>query len=190
MDFVGAFGFLCYFILLVTIGLAVGVFFYSRLLLATQDRKDAELVAAQANIDTVLAQEFVRLHDRITSSQSLLDNHIAFSNFLTSLEALLPTTVRFSLLGLVFSDAKSVALTGSGTAKSFNALAAASASLSTDGRIRDAIFSHITVNKDNSVSFSLAATLNQQLITFVAPPPMPLAPPAATTTASSTTPTP
>lgn len=51
-------------------------------------------------------------------------------------------------------------------ARSFNALAAASNAFATDGRIKDAIFSNISVNKDSTVSFSLSAMLDPKLIIF------------------------
>ena len=55
---------------------------------------------------------------------------------------------------------------GTGVAKSFNALAAASAAFAADGRIKDAIFSNININRDSSVSFALAATLDPKIIAF------------------------
>ena len=58
-------------------------------------------------------------------------------------------------------------LDGVGVAKSFNALAAVSTAFASDGRVKDAIFSNIVVDAgDNSVSFALTATLDQELVTF------------------------
>ena len=57
-------------------------------------------------------------------------------------------------------------LAGSGTAKSFNALAVISTTFATDNRIKEAIFSNIVVNKDNSVSFALSASLDPKLVAF------------------------
>ena len=180
VDFIGAFGFLSYLILVCVIALAVGIFFYGRLLTATRLAKDAELAQKEAAIDTTTAENFVRLHDRLSSGKALLTNHTAFSGFFAALEAILPSTVRFSTLHLSFGDAGAVTLEGSGVAKSFNALAAASASFAADGRIKNAIFSHLAINKDNSVSFALAATLDQKLVTF--------SPPLSASTTASTTP--
>lgn len=165
-DFTGAFGFFAYGVLAVVFALAIGVFFYGRILAATQAGKDAALTKAEAAIDPATVVGFVRLRDRLNSGTTLLANHIAFSGFFTLLETLQPTTVRLTSLHLALTDAKTVKLEGSGTAKSFNALAAASTAFATDGRIKEAIFSNIVVNKDSSVSFALAATLAPSLVTF------------------------
>lgn len=165
-DFTGAFGFFAYGVLAVVFALAIGVFFYGRILAATQAGKDAALTKAEAAIDPATVVGFVRLRDRLNSGATLLANHVAFSGFFTLLETLQPTTVRLTSLHLALTDAKTVKLEGSGTAKSFNALAAASTAFATDGRIKEAIFSNIVVNKDSSVSFALAATLAPSLVTF------------------------
>ncbi|MFA5997887.1 MAG: hypothetical protein WC814_00600 [Candidatus Paceibacterota bacterium] len=165
-DLVGAFGFFTYAVLGITFVLALGVFFYGRILASNKAAKDAELAAAQANIDPATVENFVRLRDRLTSSNSLLAKHASFSSFFSSLEKLLPASVRFTSLHLSQSDIGMPKMEGVGTAKSFNALASASNAFATDGRIKDAIFSNISVNRDGSVSFVLSATLDPKIIAF------------------------
>lgn len=165
-DFTGAFGFLAYAVLGVVFLLALGVFFYGRILAADKASKDEELLAKVQAIDPKTIEIFVRLRDRLTSSATLLSNHVAFSGFFSSLEKILPTTVRFTTLHLSLDAAGSSKVDGAGIAKNFNTLAAASTALAADGRIKDAIFSNINVNKDSSVSFSLAATLDPAIIVF------------------------
>lgn len=165
-DITGAFGFLAYSVLGIVFLLAIGVFSYGRILSADKLSKDKELLAAEAAIDSKTVENFVRLNNRIAASEILLGEHVAFSGLFSLLEKIMPATVRFTTLNLSF-DTKGVPnLKGTGVAKNFNALAAASAAFATDGRIKDAIFSNINVNKDNSVSFSLGATLDRSIITF------------------------
>lgn len=166
-DFTGAFGFIAYGILGIVFVLAIGVFVYGRILSATQAAKDIELAKAEASIDPATAASFVRLRDRLTSGATLLDNHVAFSEFFKVLETLMPTNVRFSSLHLSFDTVTKVKLDGSGIAKSFNTLAAASNAFAEDGRIKEAIFSGISINKDSSVSFTLSAALDPSLIAFL-----------------------
>lgn len=165
-DFTGAFGFFAYAVLGIAFLLALGVFFYGRILSADKVSKDKELLAAEAGIDSKSVGNFVRLRDRLTSSDALLKGHVAFSGFFSSLEKIIPTTVHFTTLHLTFNTAGVSKVSGAGVAKSFNALAAASTAFATDGRIKDAIFSDIIINKDSSVSFSLAATLDRDIIVF------------------------
>lgn len=166
-DLAGAFSIFAYLVLLIVFLLSVGVFFYERILVASEAAKSAQLKTATEGIDPATVEGFIRLRDRLSSGATLLGNHIAFSNFFTALGTFLPTTVRFTTLHLSLDSASKVKVEGTGSAMTFNALAAASAAFATDGRIKDAIFSNIVVNsRDNSVSFTFTAALDPKLITF------------------------
>lgn len=165
-DFTNAFGFIMYAILGVVFLMALGVFVYGQLLATEQSRKDTALKTAEANIDRPTIEHYVQLNNRLKQSETLLAKHVAFSNFFNVLQTLLPINVRFSTLHLSFDSRGVPKVDGSGTAKNFNALAAASEALASDSRIKDAIFSKLSVNKDNSVSFGLSATLDSKLIVF------------------------
>lgn len=167
-DLTGAFDYFAYGVLGLVFVLALGVFLYGRVLAADKLSKDAEVSSRLTSIDLRTVNDFVRLRDRLTSGQVLLGKHMAFSTFFAALETLLPATVRFTSLHLSVDPSGATVLEGAGVAKSFNALAAASAAFAQDGRIKDAIFSNITVNaKDNSVSFVLSAALEPGIIAFM-----------------------
>lgn len=163
-DFSGVFDFLSYLVLVVVFVLAIGVFVYGRILSNTLVSKDADLAKAEKAIDPDTIQSFVQLRDRLVLSRTLLANHVKLSTFFTALEGLLPTNVRLASLHVTVSDGLMTRIEGTGTAKSFNALAAASTALASDGRIKDVIFSAITVNKDATVSFSVSATLDPKIV--------------------------
>ncbi len=147
--------------------LAIGIFFYGRILSSEQSAKDAELAKSEASINPATAESFARLRDRLSSGETLLTNHVAFSGFFVALGTIIPTTVRFTSLHLSLDNEGTAKLQGSGVAKSFNALAAASMAFTQDGRIKSAIFSNIVVSpRDNSVSFVIIATLDPKLVTF------------------------
>jgi len=165
-NFTGAFGFFGYMALGIVFALALGVFFYGRILATTQASKDAALAKAEETIDSATVAGFVQLRDRLNSGAPLLADHIAFSGFFTLIETLLPTTVRFTSLRLTVGDVKKIRFEGSGVAKSFNALAVASTAFATDDNIKEAIFSNIVINRDNSVSFALSAMLDPKLVAF------------------------
>ena len=166
-DYTGAFGFFGYIALGVVFALALGVFFYGRLLVATKEAKDAELTKAEKAINPATVEGFLRLRDRLNSGHTLLNNHVALSGFFTLFGTLLPTNVRLSSLNLSRDTTNAFTLEGSGVARSFNALAAASTALASDGRIKDIIFSNISIStKDSSVSFSITATLDPKLVVF------------------------
>lgn len=169
-DLTGAFGFFGYAALGIVLLLSALVFFYGRFLDSNRAAKDAELAKAEASIDSAAVDSFVRLRDRLSSGKTLLAGHTAFSDFFTLLNTVVPATVRFTSLRLLLDTKGRVVLEGMGMAKSFNALAATSGAFAVDGRIRNAIFSNITVRpQDNSVSFAFTATLDPKTITFSVP---------------------
>lgn len=166
-DLAGVLGFLAYAILFVVFLSAIGIFFYARVLTSQQSAEDAALAKVETTINPTTIDSFVRLRDRLASGKTLLANHIAFSKFFTVFGTIMPTAVRFSTLHLSMNDNGTVSVNGSGTAKSFNALAFASTEFATDGHIKNAIFSGITINaKDGSVSFILSATLDPKTVAF------------------------
>lgn len=165
-DLTGAFGFFGYAVLGVVFVLACGIFFYGRILDADLSAKNEELKDKVNAIDSRTVEGFIRLRDRLDSGRTLLGGHMAFSTFFSELEKIQLTTLRFTALHLSLGPDGMPKVEGAGVAKSFNALAAASTAFATDGRIRNAIFSDIVINKDNSVSFSLAATLHPDILVF------------------------
>ena len=146
--------------------LAIGTFGYDRILASMQSSREAALLEAQKSIDIATVEGFVQLRNRLNSSSTLLANHVALSGFFVLLEKVLPTTVRFTSFHLTFGANKKVKLDGAGVAKSFNALAAVSTAFAKDGRIKDAIFSNLVVNKDSSVSFILSAVIDPKVVAF------------------------
>jgi hypothetical protein len=146
--------------------LALGVFFYGRILAGTIVTKDAALAKAQQEIDPETARGFVQLRDRLDSSQQLLTNHLAPSGFFSALQSVTPSSVRFSGLHFSVDTDGIVKVEGAGVAKSFNALSVASTAFGTDARFKDSLFSKITINPNNSVSFSFSTTLSPKLISF------------------------
>ena len=160
------FAFLSYIVLGIVFVLALGVFFYDRILAGTLAAKDSDLAKAQKAIDPATVEGFVQLRDRLNSGATLLANHVALSKFFKLLETLLPATVRITSLHLTLDGTKKVKIEGLGSAKNFNALAAVSTAFSADGHIKDAIFSNIVVDRDSTVSFALTATLDPKVVAF------------------------
>lgn len=165
-DLSSAFNFFAYAIFTFVFLMALGVFGYSYTLNKQLAAKDQELAEARAAIDPKTAAEFIRLRDRLASSASLLQAHPAFSNFFLELEKTIPAAVRFTGFHITFDNNGVAHVDASGTAKSFNALAAASNALAKNGNIKDVIFSGLRVNRDSTVAFTLAATLDPSIIAF------------------------
>jgi len=186
-DFVGAFSFASYLILFVVVAMAIGVYAYEKVLESQSETRSAELAKAEDEIVQSTAEGLVRLDNRLSASTELLSHHVAFSRFLTTLGEVLPVTVRFSSLRIAQADSAKITFEGSGVAKNFNALAALSGTFASDSRIKEAVFSGITVSKDYSVNFSVKAEIDQKVVAYIPSTPVVQPQPApvnATTTTS------
>ena len=179
-----------FFLLGVAVVGSVAVFGYQQYLKGVIADKEMELAAAEERINFEAVEEFIRMRDRFSAGQELLDKHIALSQFLSVLENTTIANVRFSGMSFFLADDGTPSVEMVGVARNFNALAAQSNALSSDPRIKSAIFSGITVNPNNSVAFQLSAELSESLITMRDPAdmPPPVVPAATSTPAATTTP--
>ena len=152
-------------IAIISIALAAAVFGYELYLKNARDQKSADLTEAQkaVNLDTV--EEFIRLKNRLSTVETLLNQHVGLSEFFDTLEARTLQTVRFSGLSVAVEDDRSAEIKMEGVARSFNALAAQSSAIAAEKRIKRAIFSDISVKTNGTVGFTLTATLDPRLIT-------------------------
>lgn len=157
------------------------VFGYERYLEGVRDAKQAQVQQAQASVDTAQLSTFIRARDRFTAAEGLLNGHVAVSNFLSLLEGLTLTNVRFASLNFQLADDRSAEIKMDGIARTFNALAAESSAFAGEKRIKRAIFSGIKVNDNGTVSFSLDANIEPDLLAFTAAG-APAAPPVPATT--------
>lgn len=162
-------------ILALAIAASAAAFGYERYLMSVKERKAAELAMAQERVSEDTVEEFIRLRDRALAAETLLDEHVAVSQFFDVLENITLQAVRFTSLKLSIEDDRSTRIEMSGAARTFNALAVQSAAFASEKHIKRAIFSDISVNDGGSVSFLMTAELDPRLILMAAIP-TPLAP--------------
>ncbi len=168
--------------------LAGAVFIYARVLAGESAAKQVELQTAEQAVSEGTVESFLRLRDRLSQAETLLSQHVLFSQFFDTLEAITLTNVRFTALSVSLNQDHTASVKMAGTAKTFNALAAQSAAFATQPLIKQAIFSGIGADKSGVVSFTVSATLDPRLITIPATVPSSWsgAQPATTTTATTT----
>jgi hypothetical protein len=147
----------------------VGVFAYERYLLATRDSKAQEVTIAQERINGETVEEFIRTRNRFSAANTILDEHVAVSSFFSLLESLTLSTVRFNSLSFTLTDDRSAEIRMDGIARTFNALAAQSSAFASEKKIQRAIFSNISVGEGKTVTFSLTADVDPELLAFKAP---------------------
>lgn len=146
---------------------AFGVFGYERYLQSVREGKAEAVIAEQENIDETAIEEFVRLRDRFSYANSILDTHIAASGFFGLLERVTLQSVRFDTLTFTLTEDRGAEIQMTGVARTFNALAAQSSVLAEERLVKRAIFSDIAVDETNdTVRFSLVAELDPKLLAF------------------------
>jgi Tfp pilus assembly protein PilN len=165
------------------IAIALGVFLYSLYLGGIVKSEGSQLLAAQENLSQNRVSEFIKLRNRLTATKTLLSQHVSLSQFFTLLEGVTLTNVSFTSLDIKVAGDRSAVITLSGVAKNFNALAAESSAFAGSKVIKSAIFSGITVNSNNTVAFTINATLDPSIVVEKSPSAM-----ASTTSATITTP--
>jgi hypothetical protein len=142
-------------------GLAFGYEYYLK---SVRTARANDLTAATAAINEDTVEEFVRLRDRLVTAHTLLDKHVVPSRFFLVLDAITLQSVRFSSLEFTVADNGTATIEMEGAARSFNALAAQSAGFAAQKDFKRAIFSDISVNPNNSVSFRLTAEIDSDLL--------------------------
>jgi hypothetical protein len=145
---------------------AIGVFAYGAYLKGVEQSKAEQLREAELTITSGAVEDFVRARSRFEAAGAMLDNHVAVSNFFNLLEEITLVNVRYSSFTFGTLEDGTAEIGLSGTARSFNALAAQSSAFSNVETIRRAIFSGIQVEESGAVSFNLEAQLDADLLAF------------------------
>lgn len=174
---------------------ALAAFGYKTYLEGVRDAKAANLAEAERSIDRETVEDFIRLRSRLAVTETLIDQHIVLSRLLDVLEERSLQTVQFKQMTVKVNEDRTAILSVAGVAKSYNSLAAQSATIAEERRIKSAIFSGIGAETSGLVRFTLSAKLDPSLVTsadataFSAPQETPAAPAQAATTtpAASTT---
>ncbi len=161
----GIFFYIGLFILGVAVIGAGLTFGYKTYIESVRTSRKAALELAEKNISASAVEDFIRLRNRIQASKTLLNQHVVSSQFFDVLEGLTLQNVRFQSLILSVGNDRTAKIEMHGVARSFNALAAESAAFAAEKRIKRAIFSGITADKNGVVSFSLKAELSPKLLT-------------------------
>jgi hypothetical protein len=165
-DFGGAFGFVGYFVLILSLLLAIGMFTYDYYLNARRLSLATKIEEAGAAINTGTVADLVQLRDRLVTGKQLLDNHIAISPLFNLLEKLTLNPVRLSTMQITIIDDQKAALSLKGTALSLNALAVESQTFGREEGIEDAIFSGLVLGKAGAVEFSVTAKVEPTLLRY------------------------
>jgi hypothetical protein len=157
-------------ILGITLAAAAAEFFYLQFLTKAEAAKAAQVINAQKSVSATAVSDFIQLRNRLTAAKGILGQHVALTQFFNLLETITAQNVHFDGVDIKVADDRSATITMTGQAKDFNSLAAQSKIFANQQYIKSAIFSGISVNKDNSVGFTLNASLDPAIVIETIPP--------------------
>ena len=140
------------------------VFGYEKYLENVKTAKDAELQKEESSININTVNGFIRLRNRLLAANTLLNQHVAASQFFDLLESVTLQNVHFGSLKLSVAEDRTATIEMGGTAKSFNALAAESSAFAADTRIKRAIFAQIKANANGTVNFVVSAQIDRGVL--------------------------
>ena len=158
------FGILALLLFVTAVVSTAGVFLYKIRLASVINSRIESINLAEKAFEPSLILELKKLDIRLQAGTNLLNNHVAISDFLTSLgESTLPG-VSFS--DLTFSGGEENQVTMSGLARGYLQIAQQSDIFEDNQYIQNHIFSDFTANDTGRVGFSLEFTLDPELLLF------------------------
>lgn len=152
-------------IFLLSVTLAVGVYFYEGFLASQLENKKKEVAQVESNIDFRSAEELIRLSKRLEYSRDLLAQHVAISPFFTELERVTLPSVQFTTLDFTRSGEKPLVKLG-GKAKSYSAIALQSDEFGKTTIFKNPIFSNFKPQENGEIEFMLEMNIDPTLFVF------------------------
>jgi len=143
----------------------VGVFAYKSVVSSGINSKIEVINRAEKSFEPAVILELRKLDIRLAAAGELLDNHIAISDFFTSLEESTLPDVSFSNFGLTFKDGVPTVRMG-GEARGYLAIAQQSDIFEANQYIENPLFSDFSLTETGDVSFNLVFTINEALLAF------------------------
>lgn len=153
-------------ILIAAIVAAAGMFLFEQFTIQNIERKRASLERARAAFEPATIKELSRLNTRLSVGASLLNSHVAPSRVFDELEAITLGTVRYGSFSLVEVTPGVFAISFSGEARSFNALALQSDAFGKSNVFTKPIFDGLNINDTGNVVFNFSSEVNLDQIRY------------------------
>ncbi len=153
-----------------SIFIALGMFGYKYYITNQNKVTHTKLDAALTKFEKPLVDELTRLDDRIESSKTLLNNHLALSAFFSFLSQSTIKTVQFiNFKYKIDPTTKQITVMMDGQAQSFAAVALQSDEFMKPENQRylsSPVFSGLTLNDRGYVKFTFSGVLNQDVLLY------------------------
>jgi hypothetical protein len=148
------------------VAIAAGAYLYKVVIQKKIVAEGVQLEKVKKAFDPNLIADIKRLDHRITTSKTVLENHIVVMPVFDLLEALTLKTVRFTSFDYQSTKGGSPTIRLNGEAKSYASVALLSDSFGEDERIKNPVFSGLALNDAGGVKFTFQASLDPAMISF------------------------
>lgn len=145
---------------------ALGLFGYETYLKRSITDMNGILVSERANYDFEKIDTLKKASIRMTYAEDVLNNHKALSLFLTHLEEVTLTNVRWRGMTIVTDASGRLLLNLTGEARSYASVALQEDAFAESGYIKSVVFSALSLDPVGNVIFNVNAEINQAEIRF------------------------
>lgn len=154
-------------VFVLSLGAALGVFAYKKILITRIAEMDETLVRAKNAFEPDFVLKLSRFDKRVSASRELLSSHGALSSLFTLLENDTLATVRFDSFSFTTSGAgEGGALAMTGRAKNFSSIALQSDVFGEERFIKNPVFSDLNPDQSGNIAFRFSATVDKPLLSF------------------------
>jgi len=156
-------------ILLIIVSIAsVGFFIYKSYLIKQKDSLSAILLKVRGTFDQGTINELELFDKRSSIAKNLLDNHTVFSPTFKLLGNLTIPTIQYTKFNLAVNKNKDYEVRLSGISKDYKSIALQSDVFNgnKNNYFKNVVFSNLTKNKKNYVTFNLEFTIDPVLLSY------------------------
>ncbi len=153
------------FILLVSLALFGGVYFYKSSLQKENDAAIASLNIAKEAFEPSLLTELSRLNNSINSAKTILSKHIVPSEILNLISTLALKEVFFSNFAYS-ADSKSILVKMAGEAKSYTGIALQAKIFEENDAVENVSFSNLSLKDAGKVGFNVELTVKPDFLIY------------------------
>ena len=171
--------YITFLILFIAILVSIGLFVYIKIIEGSIDEKLAQIKRYEAAFEPSAMNELIRADTRLTQANTLVENHVTVSEYLTLLEQVTLRSIRYETLS--FSTGNVMVQTGqgastqtptapavilSGQARDFKQIALQADEYGKNADIRNPVVSNLNIDANDLAVFSVTKNIDQRLVSY------------------------
>lgn len=155
-----------WFIFVVVVVAAGGVYGYAKFIENSIASKNADLATKINSFDTKTIDHFVQLDSRLQAAETILDKHLAVSGLFDLISSNTVQSVQFNDFKYSYDDNGKLSLVLNGKAPNFASVALQSDNFSAQPYFRNQVFSNLGLDRDGGVLFKFTASIDQSVLKY------------------------